>query len=77
MKVRDYSQNPVVVKAVEDARNTIIACWTEWDADASEAAQIEQDNEAWFSAMNAQLDCVLYGMLDDIPDSDMQSIGGP
>lgn len=66
-EVRDYSRRPDVVRAVEDARDTIVRCWDEWEEDAGRAAQREQENEAWFRCMNAQLECVLYGMLDQIP----------
>jgi hypothetical protein len=66
VRVRDYQKRRDIVKAVQDARDTIIACWSEWDGEASQDAQSAQNNEAWFDCMNAQLDCVLYGMLDQI-----------
>ncbi len=65
-EVRDYTARPDIVAAVENARDTIIGCWNEWEQDAGEEAQQAQDNDAWFNAMNAQLECVLYGMLDQI-----------
>lgn len=51
-----------------DAIDTIIACWDEWESDASQDAQVEQDNEAWFDAMNQQLAVVLVGMLERMQD---------
>jgi hypothetical protein len=65
--VRDYSKDEAIVAAVEDARETILCCWDDWEQEAGEDAQNQQSNDAWFDAMNAQIDCVLYGMLDQIP----------
>ena len=66
--VRNYTTRPDIQKAVEDARETLLTCWDEWDADAGQDAQREQSNDAWFAAMNAQIDCVLFGLLDQIAD---------
>ena len=65
-KVRDYTLRPDIVQAVEDAGDTILCCWDDWEASASQDAQNEQDNEAWFRGMEAQIEAVLYGMLDQI-----------
>lgn len=67
MPVRDYTNRPEVVKAVENARATILACWDEWEQGAGEAAQQAQCDDAWFDFIQAQLDAVLYGMLDELP----------
>ena len=64
MSVRDYSSHSEIVAAIEKARDTIIGCWDEWEMFAG---QEEYDGGSWFDSMNAQLDCVLFGMLDEIP----------
>jgi hypothetical protein len=71
IKVRDYTQYQAIMKAVDDAREAIIACWDDWEREAEQEAQREQNNDAWFSFMNAQLDEVLTGMLDNIEVTDL------
>jgi hypothetical protein len=68
-QVRDYSNRADIVAAVHEARDTIIAWWDEWDAEAGMDAECKHDNDAWSASMNAQLECVLFGMLDQIPIS--------
>ncbi len=46
------------------ARDTLIRCWDEWDAEANNEAQNEQDNEAWFNFMECQVETVLRGMAE-------------
>lgn len=50
---------------VEEAMDTILACWSDWDGEASQDAQREQSNDAWFFTMRGNLRCVLEGMILD------------
>jgi hypothetical protein len=51
----------------EDARDTIINCWEQWERGAGEE-EARAGGDAWFDFMNSQIESVLYGMLDRLPD---------
>lgn len=53
-------------EAVGEAVNTLIRMWPEWEADANQAAQQQQDNDAYFDAMTPQVEAVVGGMLDEV-----------
>lgn len=55
---------------IEKAVHTIVSCWDDWDGSAQEDEQREQDPQAWYDTIEAQLRCVLLGMvIDDDPCS--------
>jgi hypothetical protein len=53
-------------EAVESAREQILASWTEWDSEAAQAAQTEQDHEAWLEVMRVHLGRVLNALVDEV-----------
>lgn len=53
---------------IDRAVHTIVSCWDDWDGSAREDEQREQDPQAWYDTIEAQLRCVLLGMvIDDDP----------
>lgn len=50
---------------IRDAMETIIRCWDEWEAEASQEAQMHQDDQFWFEEMQNQIGAVLTGMVCD------------
>lgn len=53
---------------IDKAVHTIVSCWDDWDGSAQEDEQREQDPQAWYDTIEAQLRCVLLGMvIDDDP----------
>ena len=46
-------------EAIMSASLSIIDAWSEWDAEARNAAQIEQDDQAWIDVMRSHV----YGCL--------------
>lgn len=50
---------------IRDTMEVILRCWEEWDASASQQAQQQQDQQAWFEEMQDQLGAVLTGMVCD------------
>lgn len=61
---------------VRDAVETIVRCWDEWEAIASQDAQQAQDPQAWIDEMHGQVEAVVGGLVDELMQKERRHLAG-